>query len=321
MTAASHLDPGRRRLFISDLSAQPAADYHRYPAGRSVGCLRPSPGHVRPAWTRSPGPAAGQAKLKQAQVLLVGAGGLGAPLGMYLAAAGWVASVSSTSMSSTHRISSGKSHTPRATWDAPSSRSRASASPESTRTSKSTSTKRDSKHRTRSRSSSLTTSSRMEPTTFQPATSSMTLASSRENRTSTGGRPSRGPERRPRVARGRPRPPGATKEARIRMDMAFTDGVRGEAVHGGQPLDSRSSFTHIPLCTTCFRLRGRPRVRQKLPEEEWPVERDSGGIAEMLNDNGQMKLALKLAGRPITDREAGPSPRRDDPRPAPVGTP
>ena len=31
---------------------------------------------------------AGQAKLKQAQVLLIGAGGLGAPLGMYLAAAG-----------------------------------------------------------------------------------------------------------------------------------------------------------------------------------------------------------------------------------------
>ena len=30
----------------------------------------------------------GQAKLKQASVLLIGAGGLGSPLGMYLAAAG-----------------------------------------------------------------------------------------------------------------------------------------------------------------------------------------------------------------------------------------
>ena len=39
----------------------------------------------------------GQRKLKAAKVLLVGAGGLGAPLGLYLAAAGWAASASSIS--------------------------------------------------------------------------------------------------------------------------------------------------------------------------------------------------------------------------------
>jgi uncharacterized damage-inducible protein DinB len=89
-----------------------------------------------------------------------------------------------------------------------------------------------------------------------------------------------------------------------------------------------------------------PQLAKDLPKEEWAVERDPARIAQMLNDSakvvrdavkskveaggemnlhydhpilllqhmiwhegyhhGQIKLALKLAGRPITDEEAGP---------------
>src|SRR5713101_2712045 len=90
-----------------------------------------------------------------------------------------------------------------------------------------------------------------------------------------------------------------------------------------------------------------PQLANDLPEEEWAVERDPDRIAQMLNDSakvvrdavknkveagrdmkihydhpilmllhmlwhegyhhGQMKLALKLAGRPISDRKPGRS--------------
>jgi hypothetical protein len=90
--------------------------------------------------------------------------------------------------------------------------------------------------------------------------------------------------------------------------------------------------------------RGSPE--QELPKEEWMAERETGRIAEMLNDSaktvrdavkgrleagremdlhfdhpilllqqmiwhegyhhGQIKLALKLAGHPISNQEAGP---------------
>jgi len=89
-----------------------------------------------------------------------------------------------------------------------------------------------------------------------------------------------------------------------------------------------------------------PQLAKDLPEEEWAVERDPARIAHMLNDSakvvrdavknkveagrdmnlhydhpilllqhmlwhegyhhGQIKLALKAAGRPITDEQAGP---------------
>ena len=105
-------------------------------------------------------------------------------------------------------------------------------------------------------------------------------------------------------------------------------------------------FTHIHFVRLVFVLEDAPEFARKLPEEEWVAERDPDRIARMLDDSakavrdavkgrveagrdlnlhydhpilllqhmlwhegyhhGQMKLALKLAGRPITDKEAGP---------------
>jgi uncharacterized damage-inducible protein DinB len=105
-------------------------------------------------------------------------------------------------------------------------------------------------------------------------------------------------------------------------------------------------FTHIYFVRLVFVLEDAPEFARSLPEEEWVVERDSKRIAQMLKDSaqavrdavksrvergrdmdlhydhpilllqhmlwhegyhyGQMKLALKLAGRPITDEEVGP---------------
>ena len=105
-------------------------------------------------------------------------------------------------------------------------------------------------------------------------------------------------------------------------------------------------FTHIHFVRLVFVFEDAPEFARNLPEEEWAVERDPGRISRMLNDSakvvrdavksrveegrdmnlqydhpilllqhmlwhegyhhGQMKLALKLAGRPITDKEAGP---------------
>jgi uncharacterized damage-inducible protein DinB len=105
-------------------------------------------------------------------------------------------------------------------------------------------------------------------------------------------------------------------------------------------------FTHIHYVRLVFVSEDAPEFARKLPEEEWAVERDPGRIAQMLNESamavrdavkgrlqagrgmdlhydhpilllqhmlwhegyhhGQIKLALKLTGRPITDDEAGP---------------
>jgi uncharacterized damage-inducible protein DinB len=105
-------------------------------------------------------------------------------------------------------------------------------------------------------------------------------------------------------------------------------------------------FTHIHYGRLVLVFEDAPEFARKLPEEEWAAERDAGRIAQMLNDSakavrdavksrveegrdmelhydhpilmlqhmlwhegyhhGQIKLALKLAGRPITDEEAGP---------------
>ena len=105
-------------------------------------------------------------------------------------------------------------------------------------------------------------------------------------------------------------------------------------------------FTHIHFVRLVFVLEDAPEFARSLPEEEWAAERNPDRIAQMLNDSakvvrdavkngveagrnmklhydhpilmlqhmiwhegyhhGQMKLALKLAGRPLTDDEAGP---------------
>ena len=105
-------------------------------------------------------------------------------------------------------------------------------------------------------------------------------------------------------------------------------------------------FTHIHYVRLVFVLEDAPEFATELPEEEWVPEREPNRIAEMLNHSakvvrdavknkvetlaamnlhydhpilflqhmiwhegyhhGQIKLALKLAGRPISDDEAGP---------------
>ena len=105
-------------------------------------------------------------------------------------------------------------------------------------------------------------------------------------------------------------------------------------------------FTHIHYVRLVFVLEDAPEFARKLPEEEWAGERDPERIAQMLNESakavrdavksrvgsgrdmdrhydhpilllqhmiwhegyhhGQIKLALKLAGRPIGDKEVGP---------------
>ena len=105
-------------------------------------------------------------------------------------------------------------------------------------------------------------------------------------------------------------------------------------------------FTHIHYVRLVFVLEDAPEFARKMPDEEWVVERTPDRIAQMLNDSakavrdavksrveagrdmdlhydhpilllqhmlwhegyhhGQMKLALKLAGHPMTNEEAGP---------------
>jgi uncharacterized damage-inducible protein DinB len=105
-------------------------------------------------------------------------------------------------------------------------------------------------------------------------------------------------------------------------------------------------FTHIHYVRLVFVFEDAPEFARELPEEEWMPERETGRIAEMLNDSakavkdavkgrleagremdlhydhpilllqhmiwhegyhhGQIKLALKLAGCPISNQEAGP---------------
>jgi uncharacterized damage-inducible protein DinB len=105
-------------------------------------------------------------------------------------------------------------------------------------------------------------------------------------------------------------------------------------------------FTHIHYVRLVFLFEDVPEFARDLPEEEWVDERDHGRIAQMLNDSakavraavksrvetgkdmnlhydhpilllqhmlwhegyhhGQIKLALKVTGRPMMDKEAGP---------------
>src|SRR5437870_1354044 len=94
----------------------------------------------------------GQRKLKAGRVLLIGAGGLGSPLALYLAAAGGGRSASSISMWSTCRICSAKCCTVRRMWVVRSSSRRAIAFATSILTYMSNYTRRVSRRRTRSTS-------------------------------------------------------------------------------------------------------------------------------------------------------------------------
>ena len=121
-------------------------------------------------------------------------------------------------------------------------------------------------------------------------------------------------------------------------------GLKTRAMEGSPSI--AELFTHIHYVRLVFVFEDAPEFARDLPEEEWRDERDPERIAQMLNDSaqavrgtvkgrvetgqdmnlrydhpilllqhmlwhegyhhGQIKLALKVAGRPITDEEAGP---------------
>ena len=121
-------------------------------------------------------------------------------------------------------------------------------------------------------------------------------------------------------------------------------GLEARAMEGSPSI--AEIFTHIHFVRLVFVLEDAPEFARSLPEEEWAAERDPDRIAQMLNDSakvvrdavkngveagrdmklhydhpilmlqhmiwhegyhhGQMKLALKVAGLPMTDQEAGP---------------
>jgi uncharacterized damage-inducible protein DinB len=121
-------------------------------------------------------------------------------------------------------------------------------------------------------------------------------------------------------------------------------GLEAKAMEGSPSI--AEMLTHIHCVRLVFVFEDAPEFAAKLPEEEWVAERDPGRIAQMLNDSakvvrdavrgrleagremdlhydhpilllqhmvwhegyhqGQIKLALKVAGRPMSDEEAGP---------------
>jgi len=121
-------------------------------------------------------------------------------------------------------------------------------------------------------------------------------------------------------------------------------GLEARAMDGSPSI--AELFTHIHYVRLVLVFEDAPEFARELPKEEWLAERDPGRIAAMLNDSakavrdavkgrveagremnlhydhpilllqhmvwhegyhhGQMKLALKLAGHPMTNEEAGP---------------
>ncbi len=122
-------------------------------------------------------------------------------------------------------------------------------------------------------------------------------------------------------------------------------GLEARAIEGSPSV--AQLFTHIHYVRLVFVLEDAPEFARGLPEEEWAVERDTERIALMLKESaqavreavkqkvetggemklhydhpvlllqhmlwhegyhhGQVKLALKMAGCAISDREAGPA--------------
>jgi uncharacterized damage-inducible protein DinB len=121
-------------------------------------------------------------------------------------------------------------------------------------------------------------------------------------------------------------------------------GLAVRAMEGGPSV--AEMFTHMHYARVVLVSEDAPEFAAKLPEKEWAGERDPERIAQMLNESakavrdavqsrveagrdmdrhydhpilmlqhliwhegyhhGQIKLALKMAGRPISDKEAGP---------------
>lgn len=126
---------------------------------------------------------------------------------------------------------------------------------------------------------------------------------------------------------------------------ALPDGALEARAMEGSP-SIAEMFTHIHFVRLVFVSEEAPEFARPLPGGEWRGERDRDRIAEMLNDSakavgdavkdrletrremdlhydhpilllqhmlwhegyhhGQMKLALKVAGRPMTNEQAGP---------------
>jgi uncharacterized damage-inducible protein DinB len=122
------------------------------------------------------------------------------------------------------------------------------------------------------------------------------------------------------------------------------DGLEVRAMESGPCI--AQMFTHIHYVRLVFVFEDAPEFATKLPSEEWVAERDRARIAQMLIESakavrdavkssvetgrdmnihydhpilflqhmlwhegyhhGQIKLALKLAGAPINDKQAGP---------------
>jgi len=121
-------------------------------------------------------------------------------------------------------------------------------------------------------------------------------------------------------------------------------GLEARAMEGSPSV--AELFTHIHYVRLAFVFEDAPEFARELPKQEWMAERDPDRIAQMLHDSakavrdavrnrvetsqdmnlhydhpilllqhmiwhegyhhGQIKLALKLAGRPIADQKAGP---------------
>ncbi len=121
-------------------------------------------------------------------------------------------------------------------------------------------------------------------------------------------------------------------------------GLDSRAVEGGPSI--AELFTHLHFVRLVFVFEDAPEFARTLPEREWAAERNPERIEQMLNDSaqavreavkarveagrdmdlhydhpilllqhmiwhegyhhGQIKLALKLAGCPISDEKAGP---------------
>lgn len=130
----------------------------------------------------------------------------------------------------------------------------------------------------------------------------------------------------------------------VNLLRALPEGGLEARVMGGSPTVAQL-FTHVHFVRLVFLSEDAPEFAGDLPPEEWADERDPDRIAQMLNESaravrdavqsrvqagrdmilhydhpilflqhmlwhegyhhGQIKLALKVAGRPLTDQVAG----------------